>query len=201
MLAGHVLQPCCAASLLNLSLLVHDTWCTKLRPLIACSYCVAVLCMLAWHAHTSACYSQQPLLCCPTHAAACQYHAVLCISCLHCCCWGTSLPSALLLLLLRLNMLLSLIIATNRCCCCCCSVPAKPQPSAVQLEEEALARIQAAVAERYAAAIAGPDVQVRSHCSMYGLSMGFQKADAGAYPEQSVLVLRQYSYMWVQSPS
>jgi hypothetical protein len=32
----------------------------------------------------------------------------------------------------------------------------------VQLEEEALARIQAAVAERYAAAIAGPEVQVRA---------------------------------------
>jgi hypothetical protein len=31
-----------------------------------------------------------------------------------------------------------------------------------QLEEEALARIQAAVAERYAAACAGPEV--RRHC-------------------------------------
>lgn len=42
-----------------------------------------------------------------------------------------------------------------------CSEPDKQQPSAVQLEEEALARIQAAVAERYTAAIAGPEVQVR----------------------------------------
>jgi hypothetical protein len=32
----------------------------------------------------------------------------------------------------------------------------------VQLEEEALARIQAAVAERYAAAIAGPEVGLLS---------------------------------------
>jgi hypothetical protein len=80
-------------------------------------------------------------------------------------------------------------------------VPAKPQPSAVQLEEEALARIQAAVAERYAAAIAGPDVQVRFNNSTYDLYVGVQRADAGAYQEQSVLVLRQCSYRWVQSAS
>jgi hypothetical protein len=56
------------------------------------------------------------------------------------------------------------------CCCCCCSAPAKSQPSAVQLEEEALARIQAAVAERYAAAIAGPDVQVGAGVRVWSLA-------------------------------
>lgn len=45
-----------------------------------------------------------------------------------------------------------------------CSVAAEAKPAkvdAVQLEEEALARIQAAVAERYAAAKAGPEVSLR----------------------------------------
>ena len=45
--------------------------------------------------------------------------------------------------------------------CLKCSAAGEAQPpkvDAVQLEEEALARIQAAVAERYAAAVAGPEV-------------------------------------------
>jgi len=40
----------------------------------------------------------------------------------------------------------------------------KAKVDAVQLEEEALARIQAAVAERYAAAIAGPEVRKLAAC-------------------------------------
>lgn len=60
-------------------------------------------------------------------------------------------------------------LGCNRClaasllCSAACSAAAegsKPKVDAVQLEEEALARIQAAVAERYAAAIAGQEVRL-----------------------------------------